>query len=77
MGFMLTALKDGEVLKTEDFGKLPEKEQDEIEEKIARLQEDLADVLRQAPRLERAHAKRIEQLNAETAARTVSQFRIQ
>lgn len=72
MGFMLTALKDGEVLKTEDFGKLPEKEQDEIEEKIARLQEDLADVLRQAPRLERAHAKRIEQLNAETAARTVS-----
>lgn len=72
MGFMLTALRDGEVLKTEEFGKLPEKEQDEIEEKIARLQEDLAEVLRQAPKLERAHARRIEKLNAETASRTVS-----
>lgn len=72
MGFMLTALRDGEVLKTEDFDKLPEQEQGEIEEKIARLQEELAEVLRQAPKLERAHARRIEKLNAETATRTVS-----
>ncbi len=72
MGFMLTAIHEGELVKSEDYQKLSEAERSEIEEKIARLQQDLADVLRQAPKLEKEHRKRIEDLNARMAERAVS-----
>ncbi|MDQ2089751.1 Lon protease family protein [Marimonas arenosa] len=72
MGFMLTAIRNGQLVKSEDFQKLEPDEQAEIEEKIARLQEDLAKVLRQAPKLERDHRKRVEKLNVEMAERAVS-----
>ncbi len=71
-GFMLAAIRDGKVLRGEDFDKLSEDEQAEIEDKIARLQEDLASVLREAPKLEKAARKRIEELNAGMAERAVS-----
>ncbi|MDX1780781.1 MAG: ATP-binding protein [Thalassovita sp.] len=72
MGFMLAALHDGQIVKPEDFQKLDPKEQAEIEEKIDRLQEDLAEVLRQAPKLEKEHRKRVEDLNAKMAERAVT-----
>ena len=72
MGFMLAALHDGQIVKPEDFQKLDQKEQAEIEEKIDRLQEDLAKVLRQAPKLEKEHRQRVEDLNAKMAERAVS-----
>lgn len=72
MGFMLTAVRDGELVKNEDFQKLDPDEQAEIEKKIGRLQEELAAVLRQAPKLEREYRKKIEQLNGEMAERAVS-----
>lgn len=71
-GFMLTAIRDGEPLKREDFDKLRETDQHEIEEKIDRLQEDLAAVLREGPKLEKEARQRIEALNAEMAERAVS-----
>lgn len=71
-GFMLTATRDGELLKREDFAALGEEEQAEIDEKISRLQEDLAAVFREAPRLAKEARKRVEELNAEMAERAVS-----
>ncbi len=72
MGFLLTAILDGKLVKAEDYRKLDEKEQAEIDEKIERLQEDLAAVLRQAPKFEKEHRKRVEKLNARMAERAVS-----
>ncbi|WP_413720434.1 Lon protease family protein [Silicimonas sp. MF1-12-2] len=72
MGFMVAATRNGEVVKTEDFKKLPEAEQDVIEEKIARFQAELSEVLSNGPKLEREHRIRIEALNAEMAGRVVS-----
>lgn len=72
MGFMVAAMRDDQVIKTEEFNKLPEKEQATIEEKIARFQNELRDVLSNAPKLEREHRSRIEALNAEMAKRAVS-----
>nr|WP_083101380.1 ATP-binding protein [Pseudophaeobacter leonis] len=72
MGFLLTAIRDGKPVKAEDYQKLSEDEQAQIDEKIARLQEDLAAVLGQEPKLEKEHRKRVERLNAAMAERAVS-----
>ena len=72
MGYMVAALRDGKVLKTEDYNKLPKAERDAIDAKIPRFQEGLADILRNAPKLEREHRARVEELNAEMAERAVS-----
>jgi lon-related putative ATP-dependent protease len=72
MGFMVAAMRDGKVIKKEEFNELPEEEQSVIEEKIARFQNELKDVLANAPKLEREHRNRIEALNAEMAKRAVS-----
>lgn len=72
MGIMLAAIKDGEVVKTDKFDTLPEAEQKEIEEKINRLQQELSEVLRNAPKLDRDRRRRIEALNAEMVGEVVS-----
>lgn len=72
VGFMVAATRNGDVIKTEDYDKLPEAEQDEIDEKIARLQEQLKTVLRNVPKLEREHRASVEALNAEMSERVVS-----
>jgi predicted ATP-dependent protease len=72
MGFMVAAMRDGEVVKTQEYQNLPENEQAEIDKKIARFQEELAAVLRERPKLEREHRARVEKLNAEMAERAVS-----
>ena len=72
MGFGLAALRDGEVIKPEVYDSLSESEREEIDAKIAKLQEELADVLRSIPTLEREHRRRVEELHAEMAERAVS-----
>lgn len=72
MGIMLAAVKDGEVIKADKFDTLPEAEQKQIEEKIARLQNELSEVLRAAPRLDRERRRRIEALNADMVGDVVS-----
>ncbi len=71
MGYMLTSIREGHPLKTEDYNKLPADERAEIDEKISRLQERLAEIMQEAPRLERQGRERIEQLNATVAERAV------
>lgn len=72
MGFMLVATRDGEVVKNEDFQKLPDDEQAAIEEKIATFQQELSKILRNAPKIDRERRHRIEQLNAELTGQVVT-----
>lgn len=72
MGYMLTGIVDGKVLKAEDYQQLPPAAQAEIDAKIERLQEDLAKVLRNAPKIEKEHRVQLEQLHAALAEQVVS-----
>jgi lon-related putative ATP-dependent protease len=72
VGFMLTAIRDGKLVKAEDFEQLDKAEQEKIEEQIARLQQDLAKILREGPKLEKEHRTKVEELNASMAERAVS-----
>ncbi|WP_137700649.1 Lon protease family protein [Marimonas lutisalis] len=72
MGYMLAAMREGKVIKPDQYRVLKQEEKDAIDEKIARLQEELATVLRNGPKLERQSRKEVEELNARTAERVVS-----
>lgn len=71
-GFMLAPLRDGHVLKNEDFNQLEDEQKRQIGEKISRLQQGLATVLRNAPRLNRELRGKVEALHASMAERVVS-----
>lgn len=73
MGFILTGIIDGKVLKTEDYQKLSPDARAEIDARVERLQEDLAKVLRNAPKLEKEHRQRLEKLHAAMAEQVVSE----
>jgi lon-related putative ATP-dependent protease len=72
MGFMLAAIVDGKPIKPEVYEALPPQERRAIDEKIERLQEHLAAVLRQGPQLEKEHRRSIEELHAGLAERAVA-----
>ena len=72
MGFMLSAIVDGKPIKPEVYEALPPIERTEIDAKIEDLQEQLADILKQGPKLEKEHRQKIEALHAAMAERVVS-----
>jgi len=63
MGLALAPLKDGEVLRPEEFNKLPEAEQERIKKVIDALQEELEGVVRRMPDIERKHREAVRALN--------------
>ncbi len=63
MGLALAPLKDGEVLRPEEFNKLPAPEQERIKKVIDSLQEELEGVVRRMPDLERKHREAVRALN--------------
>ncbi|MGC1505305.1 MAG: ATP-binding protein [Sulfitobacter sp.] len=72
MGFMLSAIVDKKPIKPEAYEALAPEERAAIDEKIERLQEHLANVLKQGPHLEKEHRQRVEALHAAMAERVVS-----
>jgi lon-related putative ATP-dependent protease len=72
MGFMLSAIIDGKPVKPEVYEALSSEERAEIDTKIETLQEQLADILKNAPLLEKEHRQRVEALHATMAERAVS-----
>jgi len=72
MGFTLVATKDGEILKPEDSDHLSEVEKHRIEQDIGILQDQLADILRAMPTLDKEHRNRVGQLHADMAELVVS-----
>ena len=71
MGFALAPTSGDEVLKPEEFKKLPKDEQEKIGKKIELLQSDLAATLEKLPGLQREHRDNVRSLNAELTASIV------
>jgi lon-related putative ATP-dependent protease len=64
MGFTLAPVEDGKVIKPDDYNKLDEGKQKQIEEKIEKLQNELAAVIEKLPRLEKQHRDKVRNLYA-------------
>ena len=72
MGFLLSAIVNGKPIKPDVYEALPSEQREEIDAKIEDLQDQLTDILKQAPELEREHRQKIEELHAAMAERAVS-----
>ncbi len=70
-GFALAPMKEGKVLSPDEFADLPQADKEQIEQVVARLQEDLQQVAQQMPRWRREHRERIRALNDEVALAAV------
>jgi lon-related putative ATP-dependent protease len=66
-GLILAPMKNGEVMKPDDFEHLPEEEHQKIEATILELQEKVRSVLLQAPKWDQEGRERVRQLNGEVA----------
>ncbi|MEP1906298.1 MAG: AAA family ATPase [Nitratireductor sp.] len=71
-GFALAPMHDGEVVKPEEFNKLPDDERKRIEKIIQALQEELAETLEHIPGWQKEHHARMRELNEEVAERAVA-----
>ncbi len=63
-GFAFAPMRDGEVIKPEEFKKLPEEERQEIERIVGELQEKLQKVLLQFPQWRKEGRQKVKELNA-------------
>ncbi|MEQ8786805.1 MAG: ATP-binding protein [Pirellulaceae bacterium] len=66
-GFALAPLRDGEVIDPEEFEKLSEDEQKQVQEKVSALQEELQKILRRVPEWRKETVDKIKQLKREAA----------
>jgi len=64
-GFSFAPTKEGEVLSSEEFGKLPEEERSRIAKVVAQLEEKLQRLIRQVPRWRKERRERMRALNRE------------
>lgn len=70
-GFTFAPVHDGEVLTTEEFSRLPEERQKELQDRLAGLQERLQKVVRDGIRMRKAQTEQIRRLNRDTTAMAV------
>jgi lon-related putative ATP-dependent protease len=73
MGIALAPIKDGKVIKPDDFNALPAAERQTIEAKMAELQEELKSVVERLPTLEKERRQRIREATSEFAKAAVEQ----
>ncbi len=71
-GFALAPSHDGEVMKPEEYNKLPEAERKRIEGIIQSLQKELAETIEHMPAWEKEHHEKLQALNREVAERAVT-----
>ena len=64
-GFSFAPTRDGEVLSSEEFGKLPENERARIAKVVSQLEEKLQRLIRQVPRWRKERRERLRQLGRE------------
>lgn len=78
-GFSLAPVRDGEVLKPDEFQQLPDDEKERIEQTVQSMQKELAEILEQIPKWSTEHRDRVRDLRQELAAividRTVREAR--
>lgn len=73
-GYTLAPLKDGALISPEDYDKLPKDEQARIDATIEEIRQDLREVMRQVPVLQRERRQRLKALNDEVSTATVGQI---
>ena len=71
MGLGLAPVQDGEVLSSQAFDELPEKEQKSRQGALTKLQEQLEDILVQIPKWEKEHREKMRNLNRDVTQRAV------
>ncbi len=71
MGFAIAGVRNGEVIKPDDFAKLTEDERHKIEAAVDLTERDLEKYLKSIPRLEKDHRAAVALLNAEMATQAV------
>lgn len=64
-GLALAPMREGEVMKPEEFGRLPQKEQESIKAQVDALQDDLEAVVRRGPEWDRKHREAVRNLGQE------------
>ncbi len=64
-GFSFAPTKEGEVLSSEDYGKLPDEERSRIAKVVGQLEEKLQRLIRQVPRWRKERRERMRGLNRE------------
>ena len=74
MGLAVAPMKDGEVLKPDDFQKMPEEDQDRLKETMEEIQEKLQETMREVPRWEKEHREEVRALNREFTDFVVGQL---
>ncbi|MGM0583486.1 MAG: AAA family ATPase, partial [Pseudomonadota bacterium] len=73
MGFAVAPVKDGKVIGPDKFNELPEEEQEETQKIISEIQEELQQLMREAPKLEKERRESVRALERETAEMAVGQ----
>ncbi|MHA6265110.1 Lon protease family protein [Arenibacterium sp. CAU 1754] len=68
MGFTFAGIRDGEVLKKEQYEALTEAERKELEAAMQATQKSLSELLKSVPGREKEHRRQIEELNYELAS---------
>jgi lon-related putative ATP-dependent protease len=71
MGFAIAGVRNGEVIKPDDFADLSEADRKVIENAVTLTEKDLEKYLKSIPRLEKEHRAAVAQLNAEMARQAV------
>ncbi len=71
MGFAIAGVRNGEVIKADDFAGLPEADRKAIEDGVAATEKDLEKYMKSIPRLDKEHRSSVAQLNAEMAEQAV------
>jgi lon-related putative ATP-dependent protease len=73
-GFAFAPMKRGEILKPDDYERLPEADRTRIEQNVSALQEHLDRVIQQMPRWRREMQQEIKRLNREVVSSVVRQL---
>lgn len=72
MGFAVATMREGEVIKPEEYKALSKKEQQQIDELVAITQQELEAVLKEVPKREKQHRREVEELNVRMAEQGVA-----
>lgn len=70
-GFVLAPVRDGKVLESEAFDKLPKEEQARIEDSVSALQQELQQIVEQIPRWQKEFRDKIRNLNRDAVQHAI------
>jgi predicted ATP-dependent protease len=72
VGFAMAPIRDGKVIKPQEFEALPQEERDRVQADIEALQQRLEQILKRIPTVEKERRKRVRELNEEVARSAVT-----